>query len=121
MGKFPELGHQPRMRIRRQAAAWLQLAAEVLEVLFGQAAFEKRAGVHAGRGVALEVDLVAVGSLVVAAEEVVEATSYSVADEANVEMWPPMPSSALFARTTIAIAFQRTKLLMRRSSSRLPG
>ena len=32
-----------------------------------------------------------------------------------------MPSSALFARTTIAAAFQRTRLLMRRSMSGLPG
>jgi hypothetical protein len=48
-------------------------------------------------------------------------TSYNVAAEANVEMCPPMPSSALFARTTIAAAFQRTKLLMRRSVSGLPG
>ena len=36
-------------------------------------------------------------------------------------MWPPMPSSTRLARTTIAIAFQRTMLLMRRSISRLPG
>ena len=48
-------------------------------------------------------------------------TSYSVADDAKVEMWPPMPSSALLARTTIAAAFQRTRLLMRRSRSGLPG
>ena len=32
-----------------------------------------------------------------------------------------MPSSALLARTTIAAAFQRTRLLMRRSMSGLPG
>ncbi|OPZ22812.1 MAG: hypothetical protein BWZ10_00230 [candidate division BRC1 bacterium ADurb.BinA364] len=36
-------------------------------------------------------------------------------------MWPPMPSFSRLARTTIAIAFQRTMLLMRRSISRLPG
>ena len=36
-------------------------------------------------------------------------------------MCPPMPSSTRLARTTIAIAFQRTRLLMRRSISRLPG
>src|SRR5688572_23871548 len=46
-------------------------------------------------------------------------TSYNVAAEANVEMWPPMPSSSLFALTTIASAFQRTRLSMRRSISRL--
>ena len=31
-GVLPEVGHQPRVRIRRQAAAGLQLAAEVLEM-----------------------------------------------------------------------------------------
>ena len=31
-----------------------------------------------------------------------------VADEASVDRWPPMPSDFLLARTTIAIAFQRT-------------
>ncbi len=73
-GEFPELGHQPGMRIRRQPAARLQLAAEVDEVLFGEPAFEERAGVHAGRGVALEINLVAVeAAFAAAAEEVVEA------------------------------------------------
>ena len=71
-GEFPELGHQPGMRIRRQTAAGLQLAAEVDEVFFGEPAFEERAGVHAGRSVALEIDLIAVvAALAAAAEEVV--------------------------------------------------
>jgi hypothetical protein len=48
-------------------------------------------------------------------------TSYNVAAEAKVEICPPMPGSFLFARSTIAIAFQRTRLLMRRSISWLPG
>ena len=48
-------------------------------------------------------------------------TSYSVAADAKVEMCPPIPSSALLARTTMAAAFQRTRLLMRRSRSGLPG
>ncbi len=48
-------------------------------------------------------------------------TSYSVAADAKVEMWPPMPSLNLFARTTIDSAFQRTRLLIRRSSVWLPG
>ena len=46
--------------IRRQAAAGLQLAAEVLEVRLVDAAFEVRARVDAGRGMALEEDDVAV-------------------------------------------------------------
>ncbi len=36
-------------------------------------------------------------------------------------MWPPIPSFSRFALTTIAIAFQRMMLLIRRSISRLPG
>ena len=36
-------------------------------------------------------------------------------------MCPPMPSEAAFASTTIAIAFQRTTLLMRRSIAPSPG
>ena len=36
-------------------------------------------------------------------------------------MWPPIPSDSRLARTTIAIAFQRTRLLIRRSISWLPG
>ena len=71
--ELPEVRHQPRMRIRRQAAARLQLAAEVLELLLVEAAFEERARVDAGRGVALEIDDVAFVAVVAAAEEVVEA------------------------------------------------
>jgi hypothetical protein len=40
-----------------------------------------------------------------------------VAAEAYVEMCPPMLCSTRFARTTIASAFQRIKLLIRRSNS----
>ena len=45
----------------------------MVEVVLGQAALEERAGVDAGRGVALEVDVVAGVAVVLAAEEVVEA------------------------------------------------
>ncbi|CFN66252.1 Uncharacterised protein [Bordetella pertussis] len=48
-----------------------------------------------------------------------------VASEANEAIWPPRspPSGGLclLARTTIAMAFQRTYERMRASSSRLPG
>src|SRR5262249_4882159 len=40
---LPEVRHQPRMRIGRQAAAVLQFAAEVLELLERDPAFEERA------------------------------------------------------------------------------
>ena len=99
-----------------------QLAAEVLQLLVRQPAFEERPGVDAGRGVTLEIDDVAVAvASPVPRKKWLKPTSYSVAAEAKVEMWPPMPSDVRLARTTIAIAFQRTRLLMRRSISRLPG
>ena len=62
------------MRIAGEAASTLtDLAAEVIEVVFGESSLQKRAGVHARGGVALEVDVVARRTVVLAAEEVVEA------------------------------------------------
>ncbi len=73
-GKLPELGHQARVRVARQAARGAtDLAAEVVEVVGLEAALEERPGVDPGGGVALEVDLVAGPAVVLAAEEVVEA------------------------------------------------
>ena len=57
---FPEIGHQPRMRIRRQSAARRELAAEIVELLFGEAPFEKRARVDAGRRMPLVIHDVAI-------------------------------------------------------------
>ena len=55
--ELPEVGHQPRVRVARQAAAVAaDLAAEVVEVVGLEAALEERPGVDAGGGVALEVD-----------------------------------------------------------------
>ena len=59
------------MRIGREAAARLRLAAEVLEVRFVDAPFEIRARVDARGRVALEEDDVA-GAAVVPAEEMIE-------------------------------------------------
>src|SRR5690606_26021604 len=73
-GELPEVGHQAGVRIARQTALITpDLAAEVVEVVLGEPALEECPGVDAGRGVALEVDLVAVLAVVLAAEEVVEA------------------------------------------------
>ena len=47
--------------------------------------------------------------------------SYSDAELANVDRWPPMPSACLLALTTIAAAFHRTKARMRRSMNSSPG
>ncbi len=70
---LPEIGHQPRVRVRRQPPALGELTAEVLEVRLRQPAFEVRARVDAGRGVALEEHQVAAVRMVGPAEEVVEA------------------------------------------------
>ena len=72
--ELPEVGHQPRVRVGRQAAAGVrELLPEAVQLLLGEPALEEGAGVDAGRGVALEEDLVAGLAVVLAAEEVVEA------------------------------------------------
>ena len=60
------------MRIRRESLA-ADFLAEVVELLFGDAAFEERARVDARRGVALEVHEVAAEAVVRGAEEMIEA------------------------------------------------
>ena len=72
-GELPEVGHQPRVRVRRQAARPQRLAPEVVELLLREPPLQEGARVDAGRGVALEVDLVAGGAVIGPAEEVVEA------------------------------------------------
>ena len=65
--ELPEVGHQPRMRIARQATAGApDLPAEVVEIVGLQAALEEGPGVDAGGGVTLEVDLVTGGAVVLA-------------------------------------------------------
>ena len=63
------------MRIRRQAAAGLQLAPEILEMAVVETAFEVRARVDAGRGVALKVNDVGglIALLAAAAKKMIEA------------------------------------------------
>ena len=70
---------------------------------------------------ALEVDVVADEAVVLALKKWLKPTSYSEADDANVDRWPPIPSAVLLARMTMAAAFQRMKRRMRRSTSSLPG
>src|SRR4029079_562250 len=72
-GVFPEVRHEPGMRVRAEALTGLALAPEVVELVRAQAPFEERAGVDAGGGVALVEDLVARRPVVLATEEVVEA------------------------------------------------
>ncbi len=71
-GKFPEIGHQPGMRIGRQAWGGLQLAAEIFQLIFAQPAQQKRPGVNSRRGVPLEIDLIGRERAFLAADKVVE-------------------------------------------------
>ena len=48
-------------------------------------------------------------------------TSYSVASDWKLAMWPPSSDDSLLARTTIAIAFQRMIERSRRSIAGSPG
>ena len=70
--ELPEIRHQPRVRVRRQAVT-VHFLAEVVHVFFGDAAFHERTGVDAWRSVALEVDQVAAVFVGRGLEEVVEA------------------------------------------------
>ncbi|EPJ37408.1 putative Pyruvate dehydrogenase E1 component [Streptomyces afghaniensis 772] len=70
--ELPQPGQAARVRVGGQAVA-ARLAAEVVELLLGQTAVEERAGVDAGGGVALDVELVAGAVGLFAFEEVVEA------------------------------------------------
>ena len=56
--KLPKCRHQPRVRIRRQPFA-VDFLAEMLQLLFADASFQKRARVNARRGMALEEDEIA--------------------------------------------------------------
>src|SRR3954449_1422125 len=76
--ELPELRHQPRVRIRRQAPAVeaalpVELLAEALHLLVAQTALEVRARVHARGGVALDEDEVAAVRVRRRVPEVVEA------------------------------------------------
>ena len=55
--ELPELGHQPGMRVRRQAVA-VDLLSEVEELLLGKPPFQERAGVDARGAMSLNVDQV---------------------------------------------------------------
>ena len=71
-GELPEVGHEPRVGVRREPVA-VDLLAEPVQVVLGDAALEEGAGVDPGSGVALHVDQVAAVGLVRRMPEVVEA------------------------------------------------
>ncbi|MNV27224.1 hypothetical protein D3C71_1183650 [compost metagenome] len=71
-GELPEIGHQPWVRVGRQAVA-VGFAAEVVHAFGGDAAFDEGAAVDARGRMALDVDHVAVEGVGAPTEEVVEA------------------------------------------------
>src|SRR5579883_2717735 len=72
-GKLPKVRHQPGMRIRGQAAAFLQLPAEIIQLLLAEPALQESARVEAGRSMALEIDLVWPVRVIRSLEEMVKA------------------------------------------------
>ncbi len=70
--ELPELGHQPRMRVRREATA-TNLLPEPMELILAEPSLEEGAGVDPGRRVPLHVDEVARVLGGARAPEVVEA------------------------------------------------
>ena len=79
-GELPEVGHQPGVRIARQAAGAAadamrrrsELLAIVVEVGFAQAPLEECAGIHAGRTVRLKEHEIAAVVLRAGPKEVIE-------------------------------------------------
>src|SRR5262249_15857267 len=70
--ELAEIGHEVRVRVGAQAAAFGQFLAKVVQVLFIESAFEKSARIDSRSGVALDINEVA-GELVGAgAEEMVK-------------------------------------------------
>ena len=71
-GELPKIGHQVRVRIRREAFA-LDFLAEIIQLIFAQAAFHESAGINTGRGVALDKHQIALGIIVFGVPKMVEA------------------------------------------------
>ncbi len=71
-GELPEVRHQARMRIRRQAAA-PRFPAEIVELRFVDTALQIGARIDARRRMALDIDHVAGECIGAAAEEMIEA------------------------------------------------
>ena len=72
--ELPEVGHQPGVGIGGEPAVGsvAQFAPEIEELFFGQPSFEKSPRIDSRRGVALEIDLVAVVVLALSVEKVIE-------------------------------------------------
>ncbi len=81
-GKFPEIRHEPGMWIGGKAASRFQFAAEVLQLLLGDAAFKIGAGIDSRRGMSLKINQVAIASFGPGVQEMVEGDFVKVAAEA---------------------------------------
>src|SRR5439155_778471 len=71
--ELPELGHQIRVRVGREPAAFGQVLAKILQVLFREPSFEVSARVISGRGVALKINHVRGPAIRGSAKEMIEA------------------------------------------------
>ena len=69
--ELPERRHQPRMRIAGKTNAGWQFTSEVHQLIFADATFQKRARIHPGRCMPLEVNHVAGVICVASMEEVI--------------------------------------------------
>ena len=90
-------------------------------MVLGQAALEEGAGVdaRARRGPGSRSGRPAPSSR--PRKKWLKPTSYRLAALAYVDRWPPMPSYFVFARSTMASAFQRIMRRMRSSIASSPG
>src|SRR5262249_33653505 len=70
-GVFPEVGHQPGVWVRRQAATVAHLTAEVLQLRLADSALEVRTRIDSGSGMTLKEDDVGVRAPM-AAKEMIE-------------------------------------------------
>ena len=120
--EHPEVFHQPGVGVRGQPPALGELAAEVEQLLVAEPSLEVGAGRRypARRDPGCRPDRRRSGRSRRGRSDG-SRPRRAWLRRRRWEMWPPMPSARLLASTTIAIAFQRTKLLMRCSITRLPG
>ncbi len=84
-----------------------ELLPEAVELTLGQPALEEGTGIDPGRGVALEVDVVAAAGVVATAEEVVEADLVQGSARGVGRDVPADADPGRCARWTMIAAFQR--------------
>ena len=110
--ELPELGHEPGVRVRREAAG---AGRGALTAPCGSAPAGPRSGGPRGRPGHKSPERHGPGRRpghpvwpsALPLKKWLNPTSYSDADEAKVARWPPMPSAMWLARTTMMAAFQR--------------